>query len=387
MVDWCSVGSRQSFFLSVGEEMARKTGDSQQDPVPVGEEQAYSVMLPCTPDHFRDFIGGLLGEPQVITKILPGEFEIKRENLLDLYHLVDQRVRQQNEATLVQFTVRIVFDDNSSTLINSVEDFEHYNEVRPISSVGAHLTWTFLVQFRDKQFPEKQIIEVSFVTSDVAKRIMVFEGGLAVPHGVFQFSSDFVSLRISHTARSWGADIEALLTGHIKVVLKTKNRYKEFAREHNGSIGLAVFALLFLSSVGGAFYTMHSFMSFQQQKVSALMASPAAKAGAMNEKIDYLMDLIASGAWPRYFFYVLVFIVVSLIISAIFAIWAGIAADVKEPSYILLTRQAEKRKEELERKNKRAWLNFTASIVSALFVGIIKQVILAAVLRTWPPAK
>jgi len=367
--------------------MARKTGDSQQDPVPVGEEQAYSVMLPCTPDHFRDFIGGLLGEPQVITKILPGEFEIKRENLLDLYHLVDQRVRQQNEATLVQFTVRIVFDDNSSTLINSVEDFEHYNEVRPISSVGAHLTWTFLVQFRDKQFPEKQIIEVSFVTSDVAKRIMVFEGGLAVPHGVFQFSSDFVSLRISHTARSWGADIEALLTGHIKVVLKTKNRYKEFAREHNGSIGLAVFALLFLSSVGGAFYTMHSFMSFQQQKVSALMASPAAKAGAMNEKIDYLMDLIASGAWPRYFFYVLVFIVVSLIISAIFAIWAGIAADVKEPSYILLTRQAEKRKEELERKNKRAWLNFTASIVSALFVGIIKQVILAAVLRTWPPAK
>jgi hypothetical protein len=361
--------------------------NSPEMPVRSHTDNPYSVILPCSPDQFKDFVGGLLGEPQVITKLFTGEFEITKDNIIDLYHLVEQRVRQQNESTLLQFTVRIGFDDNSSILLNSIKDFEVYNEVRPVSSISAHLTWTFLVLFRDKTVPEKQTIEVSFATRDSFGRLALWGPEFIFPAHGFRISDDFISFRISHTARTWGADIESLLSGHIQVLLKTKNPLKEFARNQSGWIAFAVFSILFLSSVIGSFYTLNSFMHSQIEKVRALNALPVAPAGVVNNKVDYLIDLIASGAWPRYFFYIFVFLVVSLIISAFLALWAGTASEVNDPSFILLTRQSEKRKLDLLKKNKRQWIIFIGSIVSAVVVGIIKQIILSFILKTWPSIK
>ena len=122
------------------------------------------VVLPCGPEEFREFISGLLGKPQTINKGFRGSFEIQKQDIENLHHLIIQRVTQQNEATLIQFTARIIFDDHSSVLLNSLSDFLHYNEVRPISSTDVHLTWSFLVRFLDRDAPEKQDIEISFLT-------------------------------------------------------------------------------------------------------------------------------------------------------------------------------------------------------------------------------
>ena len=96
----------------------------------------YAVLLPCTPDEFREFLSGLLGKPQTIEKSIYGVFEVPHDAVANTFHLVDQRIDQQNEATLIQFTVWIEYDDNSSVLLNSLQDFLTYSEVRPIASVG-----------------------------------------------------------------------------------------------------------------------------------------------------------------------------------------------------------------------------------------------------------
>ena len=102
------------------------------------EREEYAVMLPCRPEDFKEFVSGLLGKPQTITKRFLGKFDISKEDIESFHHVLTQRVAQQNEGKLIQFTIKIVYDDNSSVLLNSLEDFIHYNEVRHVSSIAAH---------------------------------------------------------------------------------------------------------------------------------------------------------------------------------------------------------------------------------------------------------
>jgi hypothetical protein len=82
-----------------------------------------TMLLPCAPDQFGDFVAGLLGKPQTIERSIKGPFVVTKDDIENLHHLIEQRVSSQNERTLIQFTCRIVYDDDSSVLLNSFPDF------------------------------------------------------------------------------------------------------------------------------------------------------------------------------------------------------------------------------------------------------------------------
>ena len=141
----------------------RESGPLMEKPGPQEKQslsgevgQRYTVTLPFPPEAFREFISGLLGQPQTLERRFLGTFELSRPDVETIFHLVDQRVKQQNEASLIQFTIKIIYDDNSSVLLNSIDDFVRYTEVRPVVSVAAHLSWTYLIKFQDRAVPEKQ---------------------------------------------------------------------------------------------------------------------------------------------------------------------------------------------------------------------------------------
>jgi hypothetical protein len=129
-----------------------------------GTEQGL-IVFKCEADAFKKFISSLLGKPQTIGKARRGCFDIGLREIQDLHLLINQRISQQNESTLIQFTSLIVFEDGSSVLLNSFDDLLAYKEVRPVASTQIHLTWEYLVNFQDRSVPEKQEIEVSFLTS------------------------------------------------------------------------------------------------------------------------------------------------------------------------------------------------------------------------------
>ena len=67
---------------------------------PLLNQHSYEVTLPCSPEDFRDFIGGLLGKPQTVEHRIRGSYEVDLAALTNLHHLVDQRIHQQNDAHL-----------------------------------------------------------------------------------------------------------------------------------------------------------------------------------------------------------------------------------------------------------------------------------------------
>ena len=119
------------------------------------------VVLPCTVDQFGNFVSSLLGQPQEIEGGRFGHFAVSREEIEQTYHLITQRVEQQNGVKPIGITIRIVYDDGTSIQLNSFSDFQSFNEPKPVVSTEAHLTLIYLIEFPLSKSPERQDITIN----------------------------------------------------------------------------------------------------------------------------------------------------------------------------------------------------------------------------------
>ena len=347
-------------------------------PTPLPEQ--YSIVLPCDPPHFQDFISGLLGKPQTITRNFGGPFDLKKHEIANFHYLVLQRVTQQNEATLIQFSARIVYDDNSSVLVNSISDFESYNEVRPLISLGVHLSWTFLVKFLDRDVPEKQQIDVSIRCPGTRRAFdedagFYFEGA----------TSGMIGLRVQHTARTWGSDIEALLGGHIGTLLQRLNPVRLFFLRHHNKISGFTMGGFFLAAVLSSLYATNQFLHSRIDATKALAKLDPSKPETVTKKVDYIIDSMATGMWPRFFYYVGFFLLLSLIAAVSFGMWVDLASAKWPPSFLVLSRQAETAREEWMSKHKHVAGSWLTSIVVSIVTGVIADYLFAYYFQNWRP--
>lgn len=336
-------------------------------------DQGY-IQLPFNQAQFGEFIQSLLGSPQTISKVFEGSFEIISDDIRILYQLITQRVKQQNAGILIQFTSKIIYSDNSSVELTTIDDFLAYNEVKPIVSKALHLKWDFLVRFNDKQTPERQRIQVSFISShDV---VPIFDEDMPIYRAIFKNSIGTIGFRIEHTARTWGADIEALLSNHIKSLIKQEPPYKKFIREHNGKISFAIGASFFLSTLIVSFLATKRFANIKTLEVKQFLVSNTnVDLSVVNEKINYLSQFLAGGEWSQFYFSTAVFLMLSLFISIWFGVWIESATDTHEPSFLLLTKESSKYKEKAQKKLGKKWISFIIAICTSITTGIIANIL------------
>lgn len=320
------------------------------------KKENYGVLLPCAPEDFGEFVSNLLGKPQTIERQIYDAFEIRKENIISTYHLVNQRIHQQNEAALIQFSVRIIYDDDSSVLLNSLEDFEHYLEISPITSVGATLSWSYLIKFKNKHTPEKQEIDLSFGSGD-------------------GFRSRGIFLRISHTERTWGVDIESLLTNHVKRFITSHSESERFVSKYSDIIGFISGSLFFLGAIVGVIYTSSKFIASYTDKIAELGSGAIAEASVVSAKLDFLINVISTGVWPRFVFSVIVFLVICLVISIFLGTWVGSSAYSRPRSFVLLSKTAEEKRKKILSKMKRDWFMFWVSVITSIGTGIVANLI------------
>src|SRR4051794_32955810 len=88
------------------------------------------ILIPFTADKLFDFICGLLAKAQVAEGQIIGNFDLEIADVENFFHLIDQRVQEQNQANLVQFTVKLLFTDGSSVLLPTLQQLQTYSEVR-----------------------------------------------------------------------------------------------------------------------------------------------------------------------------------------------------------------------------------------------------------------
>jgi len=324
------------------------------------------LTFPFDNNQFKDFIVGLLGKPQTITKRISGNFEIHLKDLQSFFDLVTQRVIQQNNGKLIQFNAKIFFTDRSSVQLGSYEELVTYHEVKPIISEAVQLSWDFLIQFHDKTQPEKQSIELFIIAAN----------GLMSDEGVFVFlmpTKGEFRIQIQHTARSWGADIENMLSNQIESHLIKDNKYSKFIKRYSSQISIGFSIIFFLSSIIGSFIITQEFITSELAKVKLFSAN---KAHSTIEQLNFLTSYIASGVSTQHYFKVSIFLLISLLISIGFGIWIDVTASKSiQPSFLVLTKKAKEYRDQTTKKLERTWTVFFTSVFLGIATGIIANFI------------
>lgn len=350
-------------------------------------EPSGQVILPFKEDDFREFIRSLLGKPQEISKVIAGSFDLNIDDLKGFHNLITQRIQQQNKATLVQFSARIAYSDDSSVRLGSFPELETYNEVRAVISKAIHMTWIFLIKFEDKNVPEKQEISISILTSDIDYQEIRSRSGRVVRVSNSDGGGQFV-ISIKHTARTWGADIEGLISGYIKSLLKIESGVHRFIHDKSGLIGLSVFLLWFFASILASIQVTKWFARHQIELTESILK----KSGLGNEltllskKVDLLIEYFAGGEWNNFSLMMIAFILVSLMLAIVFGIWSGImASSFKEPSFLSLTKESIKHRDHLKDKQKHNWRSLLISLSTAVFTSLCARFAFAYITGVWKP--
>ena len=179
------------------------------------------------------------------------------------------------------------------------------------------------------------------------------------------------TFRIKHTARTWGADIEALLSGHIKNILQKPSELRQFICRHSEKISFAVAALFFTAAIAMSFLTASHIRKFQQIKVAQFLEQKT----LVEEKINFMLMSVADNVWPTYFFSVIVFLIFSLVVAVLIGTWVENTADTDKPGFIVLTPEAEKQKKRILKRYDRKWTLFILSLIASVCTGLLANII------------
>lgn len=324
-----------------------------------------ALVLPCSSDQFSAFVASLLGRPQELTGRRSGQYKVDKAEVMQLYHLITQRVAQQHNAKPLQFTARIQFDNGTSTLLNTVADFEAYHEVRSVQSIGLILSWTYVLQFPGAASPEKQEIEFAFVSE--VPRLRISEAQSDVPDG----QRGVVQYRIRHTARTWGADIEALLAHYIDNLIKPESSFRKFLRTQSGPIGLCFMVLMLAILIGGAGYVNSSVMDQQ----GALLAPALGPAVSPAEKLDGIIAFLSAGRDAVRSLYNTTFLILAVIGSVSAGAWVGVQAEKHPPADVILTKRSEEAHAKRQTAYDRSLRKLVISVGGALILAIAANAI------------
>lgn len=330
---------------------------------------SHAVMLPCSPEQFSNFIGGLLGKPQTITQNLRGSFEVSSRDLINIHHLINQRITQQNGGELLQFTARIIFEDDSSVLLNDLDDLLNYNEVRPVISQQVHLSWLYLIRFNDREYPEKQTIDVSFI-SDGA---FVGFDEVTLMRSLLKRNAGNVTFRIQHTARTWGSDIQALLDSHLHGLLTPENVVKEMARTHSNKVQTLTFAGILASTLYSIYASSRHLLSSRKVELLALLNGK----GSVDVKLNGMLAAIYDDPWKIFLLYSFGYFVIAFIVAIFAVMWMDSSITRSKPSFVLLTPVSERYKKIRLSNYRNQWYSFFGSMAISIVTGVISSVIYA----------
>ena len=201
----------------------------------------HSVVIPCDPQEFSNFIASLLGKKQSIRRSIDGPFDIDLHHIKNYTFLLEQRIAAQNSGSLASFSATLSLENNTDVTLNSVHDFEGFHPVDNSIVVSLNMNWKFLIRFPDKSIPELQEINVFIATSrglamrrrsDPSPRIDITD---ASP------SAEEVEIRISYTDRTWAIDILNLLTNHARTASVRESGFSKIGYRNRNLLALILF--------------------------------------------------------------------------------------------------------------------------------------------------
>lgn len=334
------------------------------------DDKMGEIALPFSKDQFSEFLQGLLGDSQAIERHFGEPFVLSPIDLKGIHEALLIRVKQQNAAKLVSFSAKVLFEDESSVSFASPDSFFTYGEVKPIQSIVVIVKWIFLVHFPDKEVPEKQVVTFSACGHRIPERLHHFlPTGFLLGKGHPRHG---INVRIEHTARTWGSDIENVLTNQVQHIQADRSWWSKFIEDNSHWFWIGVVCVIIAGSVASSLLAVWAYASRLRE-----LARNATGLG-INEQIEYVLSLVSSGVWPQFTFICLLFIIiVSMLATVSSVVLGGITAIPEMPSFVLFSNRSERMREKFLRKRELKERGFFVSLGIELIAGVAVSIIYA----------
>ena len=327
-----------------------------------------SLVETITREQLQSFLRNTSKGSKVIFGALRGVFDLSRNDIENFFHLVDQRVGEQNTCSESLCEVAVYYNDGTSRKFPTVDDFNSYSETRDRVPTVLTMHIVHLIAFPDSDIPEKQQIDIEIRTSEHTsetidmvtsdKRLRM--AGDKVQIGVGNENTDYgmVSYTINHSRISWGLDLEGHISSQIQKLLEVPTKWDRFLNLISGPLNIVttVFVGLFLCNL-----VIDGFFSFLYQTDGALTTEAVLEIAA-----NYLVD----GQIAKY---IVASLVVSIIIFVLFS--AFVSSTIKsikkpKPSFIILDQGDNHNKVTRLKSYNHRWVKLIGVIAVNLAVAI-----------------
>lgn len=310
---------------------------------------------------------------KVIFGALRGVFDLNRGQIESFFHIIDQRIREQNHRTPIVCEVAVYYSDGTSRKFGSVDSFSNYSETRNRFPTVVTIHQAYDITFPDSSEPERQTIDIEIRTSEsisetidmvandrqlrmAGDNVQVMVGNQTGEYGVITYT-------INHSRVSWGLDLEGHIKSQIEKILQSPTSIDILLRRVAGPLNLftTVFVGLYLVNA-----IIDAFFVFLYQRDGATTEAETLKVAA-----EYLVN----GQIAK-------FVSASLVVAGLFFVFfsAFVSRMTKalvrpKPSFIVLDDGDGIRREERLKKHEKRWLKFIGLLM--LDVGVATMLILA----------
>lgn len=327
----------------------------------VGDEKY--IQVPIKKKDFGSFITNLLGQPETITGDKVGSFCVTQDWLRHLHHMIDQRINQQNHAELVDFSALFIYASGADRKITSIDAFLHFNEAKITTTKGLKITWTYLATFPARTTPEKQEISIDFF---IERPQVIRVSGANLIHeengkkGVARY-------RISHTERTWGDDIQSLISRELDDVFLTKKWYDR------GVEGFVVFSAmaLFISGFVIPDYIGKLIRDHELNAIIKSFTGDGMNLGGLapQQKVDLIINLLKPGVQdPKIDFW---FRIASAFAGIFMGVFTITTFDKPHPSFLVITGEDRKREKEKNISQTKELIKRVSAFSGAIVSGML----------------
>lgn len=334
------------------------------------EHNDKEMILQVDKEHLKDFVSGLLGEPQSIEKIFTTPFKADHDYFVNLINLIKQKLDRQNDHAIVSFQATVRFQDNLKRKINSIEAFESFVEDSNTISTGLVLKIGMLVQFPKKEIPEKQEIDIYFVAPVEKKE--------TDPRDIFDLAfgykpiSGIVNVEIKHTERTWADDMLTVIEKSLNDIWMMEPKYKDFFRPlFKAQVILNLLTLTPIFILIAMIMNKSSSENFQYSEYLSILDGRPLNIENLHLKVDFIarnaMHTPEYKYLPDFSFYSFSLVI---FIFIIFFVFIKILKDFFKPSdsFVVLSRKTERHIDEISRNAKnKLWV---LSILGTLLLGL-----------------
>ncbi|MCE8513013.1 hypothetical protein KBY22_09925 [Ruegeria pomeroyi] len=338
--------------------LLRPHDGSPQAPAKTGDRQQLENLLRNTSS-----------DAKVIFGASRGVFDLNRSAIENFFHLVDQRVCEQNNcgASVCEFAV--YYNDGTSRKFPSVDDFRQYSETRKRHPTVLTLHLSYFITFPGGEQPERQEIDILIQSSEILTETL----DMVANDSQFRMSGDkvqmmarsddtpfgVISYTINHTRISWGLDLEGHIKSHIDTVLEPPSFADSALHWSAGPLNLftTIFVGLYLVNL-----LIDAFFRF-------LYATDGAS--TPSQTLEIAANYLVNGQIAKY-------IVASLVVSAVFfvifsAFISRLTKSLKKPkpSFIVLCDNDAAHREKKLIKYRKRWTRFAATILLDIAVAVM----------------